>query len=79
MMQRAVTVADIEPGGCNDRGRHVSFCGAHRRNEIEAFITQSTSQGGRGAALTIILMLFVAILMGYYLVTVSRASREARR
>src|SRR5690606_15169884 len=48
-------------------------------NEIEAFITQSTSQGGRGAALTIILMLFVAILMGYYLVTVSRASREARR
>ena len=50
-----------------------------RARRLEAFITQSTSQGGRGAALTIILMLFVAILMGYYLVTVSRASREARR
>ncbi|HJR91197.1 MAG TPA: ABC transporter permease [Acidimicrobiia bacterium] len=48
-------------------------------NEIESFISQSTSQGGRGAALTVILMLFVAILMGYYLVMVSRAAREARR
>lgn len=48
-------------------------------NEIEEFITQSTSQGGRGAALTVVLMLFVAVLMAYYLVTVSRAARETQR
>lgn len=48
-------------------------------NEIDQFITQSTSQGGRGAALTIVLMAFVAILMTYYLVMVSRAAREAQR
>lgn len=48
-------------------------------NEIDQFINQSTSQGGRGAALTIVLMGFVAILMAYYLITVSRAAREARR
>jgi ABC-type spermidine/putrescine transport system permease subunit I len=48
-------------------------------NEIDQFITQSTSQGGKGAALTIILMAFVAILMAYYLVAVARSSREARR
>lgn len=48
-------------------------------NEIDQFINQSTSQGGRGAALTIVLMLFVAVLMAYYLVAVARASREAQR
>lgn len=48
-------------------------------NEIEAFITQSTSQGGRGAALTVVLMLFVALLMAYYLVVVARASKESQR
>jgi putrescine transport system permease protein len=48
-------------------------------NEIDQFINQSTSQGGRGAALTIVLMGFVAVLMAYYLITVARASREARQ
>ncbi len=48
-------------------------------NEIDQFINQSSSQGGRGAALTIVLMAFVAILMAYYLLTISRAAREARR
>lgn len=48
-------------------------------NEIDQFINQSTSQGGRGAALTIVLMLFVAVLMAYYLVAVARASRDAQR
>jgi putrescine transport system permease protein len=48
-------------------------------NEIDQFINQSTSQGGRGAALTIVLMAFVAVLMVYYLVSVARASREAQR
>lgn len=48
-------------------------------NEIDQFINQSTSQGGRGAALTIVLMGFVAVLMAYYLISVARASREARQ
>jgi spermidine/putrescine transport system permease protein len=48
-------------------------------NEIDAFINQSTSQGGQGAALTIVLMAFVAVLMAYYLVAVARSAREARR
>ncbi len=48
-------------------------------NEIDQFINQSTSQGGRGAALTLVLMAFVAVLMAYYLLVVARATREARR
>lgn len=48
-------------------------------NEIDTFINQSTSQGGQGAALTIVLMAFVAILMTYYLVSIARSSKEARR
>jgi spermidine/putrescine transport system permease protein len=47
-------------------------------NTIDQFINQTTSQGGTGAALTIILMLFVAVLMAYYLVSISRATKEAR-
>jgi ABC-type spermidine/putrescine transport system permease subunit I len=45
-------------------------------NEIDFFIN-STGGGSRGAALTVILMAFVALLMIYYLVSVSRASKEA--
>jgi spermidine/putrescine transport system permease protein len=48
-------------------------------NEIDLFINQSTSGGGRGAALTVVLMLFVAMLMVYYLVNISRTTAEARR
>lgn len=48
-------------------------------NEIDQFINQSSSQGGRGAALTLVLMAFVAVLMAYYLVAVARATREATR
>ena len=48
-------------------------------NTIDQFINQTTSQGSVGAALTIILMAFVAGLMVYYLVTINRATREARR
>ena len=47
-------------------------------NTIDQFINQTTSQGGTGAALTIILMMFVAALMAYYLVTINRATKEAR-
>jgi spermidine/putrescine transport system permease protein len=47
-------------------------------NTIDQFINQTTSQGALGAALTIILMLFVAGLMIYYLVAISKAAREAR-
>jgi spermidine/putrescine transport system permease protein len=47
-------------------------------NTIDQFINQTTSQGALGAALTIILMLFVAGLMAYYLITISKATREAR-
>jgi ABC-type spermidine/putrescine transport system permease subunit I len=46
-------------------------------NEIETLIHQGIGQA-RGAALTLILMAFVSLLMLYYLVTVSRAAREAR-
>ena len=48
-------------------------------NEINQFINQTNSQGGAGAALTVVLMGFVAVLMAYYLVIVARAAREARR
>lgn len=48
-------------------------------NTIDQFINQTTSQGAVGAALTIFLMVFVAGLMVYYLVTINRATEEARR
>jgi spermidine/putrescine transport system permease protein len=47
-------------------------------NTIDQFINQTNSQGATGAALTIILMMFVAVLMAYYLVTINRATKEAR-
>jgi len=47
-------------------------------NTIDQFINQTSSQGATGAAVTIILMMFVAALMAYYLVTINRATREAR-
>jgi spermidine/putrescine transport system permease protein len=48
-------------------------------NTIDQFINQTTSGGALGAALTIILMIFVAGLMVYYLRSINRASEEARR
>jgi spermidine/putrescine transport system permease protein len=48
-------------------------------NTIDQFINQTTSQGAVGAALTIVLMIFVAGLMFYYLRAISRAAEEARR
>jgi ABC-type spermidine/putrescine transport system permease subunit I len=45
-------------------------------NEIADFI-DSGAGGQTGAALTIVLMAFVAVLMTYYLVSVARAAREA--
>jgi spermidine/putrescine transport system permease protein len=47
-------------------------------NTIDQFINQTTSQGALGAALTIILMIFVAGLMAYYLITINRATKESR-
>ena len=47
-------------------------------NTIDQFINQTTSGGALGAALTIILMIFVAGLMIYYLRSINRASQEAR-
>jgi putrescine transport system permease protein len=46
-------------------------------NQIEQFVN-STVGGSAGAAYTIVLMLFVASLMAYYLINVARATREAR-
>lgn len=48
-------------------------------NTIDQFFNQTTSQGAVGAALTIILMLFVSGLMVYYLRSINRATAEARR
>lgn len=48
-------------------------------NTIDQFINQTTSQGAIGAALTIVLMVFVAGLMVYYLASINRATEEARR
>ena len=48
-------------------------------NNIDQFINQTTSQGATGAALTIVLMVFVAGLMTYYLRTINRATEESRR
>jgi ABC-type spermidine/putrescine transport system permease subunit I len=47
-------------------------------NEIDQFINQTTSQGGEGAALTIILMVLVGLLMLYYLLNIARVTEEAR-
>jgi spermidine/putrescine transport system permease protein len=47
-------------------------------NTIDQFINQTTSQGAIGAALTIVLMVFVAGLMIYYLVTINRAAEAER-
>jgi spermidine/putrescine transport system permease protein len=47
-------------------------------NTIDQFINQTTSQGALGAAITIILMIFVAGLMAYYLITINRATKAAR-
>jgi ABC-type spermidine/putrescine transport system permease subunit I len=44
-------------------------------NEIDQFINSGVG-GAKGAALTIVLMGFVAVLMAYYLYAVARASRE---
>ncbi len=47
-------------------------------NQIDQFINQTSSQGGTGAALTLVLMSFVAILMVYYLFNIARVTQEAR-
>ena len=47
-------------------------------NEINTLIT-SGGREAKGAALTVVLMCFVAILMAYYIVSVAKATREARR
>jgi putrescine transport system permease protein len=46
-------------------------------NQISTFINSGIGQQ-EGAALTVVLMVFVALLMLYYLVSVMRAQREAR-
>jgi putrescine transport system permease protein len=46
-------------------------------NEIDQFINSGVG-GATGAALTLVLMAFVALLMAYYLYSVARAQREAR-
>jgi ABC-type spermidine/putrescine transport system permease subunit I len=46
-------------------------------NEIDQFIN-SAGGGATGAALTFVLMAFVAVFMAYYLYSVARAQREAR-
>src|SRR5919106_504797 len=46
-------------------------------NEIYLFINSGIGET-RGAALTLVLMLFVAVLMLYYLFNIARATREAR-
>jgi len=45
-------------------------------NEIDTFVNQSTSAGGEGAAITILLMGFLLLLMTYYLRRVARAGEE---
>ncbi len=47
-------------------------------NWIDFFVNSTVSAGGQGAALTIVLMVFVGMLMAYYLVSVARATREAK-
>jgi ABC-type spermidine/putrescine transport system permease subunit I len=45
-------------------------------NEIDSFINSGIG-GTKGAALTILLMLFVSLLMSYYLISVARETRRA--
>jgi len=47
-------------------------------NQIDQFINQTSSQGGQGAALTLVLMALVALLMLYYLRNIARVTAEAR-
>jgi putrescine transport system permease protein len=47
-------------------------------NQIEFFINTPGGEA-KGAALTVFLMVFVGMLMLYYIVSVARATREARR
>ena len=47
-------------------------------NQIDQFVNQTSSQGGRGAALTLVLMAAVALLMLYYLFNIARVTKEAR-
>lgn len=47
-------------------------------NQIDQFVNQTTSQGGEGAALTIVLMVAVAMLMLYYLFNIARVTQESR-
>ncbi len=48
-------------------------------NTIDQYFNQTQSQGALGAALTIVLMVFVAGLMTYYLRSINRATQEARQ
>ena len=55
--------------------------GSPTTNMVGKLIEQSINTGigsGRGAALTVVLMLLVGLIMTYYLFSVARASREAR-
>jgi ABC-type spermidine/putrescine transport system permease subunit I len=55
--------------------------GSPKTNMVGKLIEQSINTGigsGRGAALTVVLMLLVGLIMAYYLYSVARASREAR-
>ena len=47
-------------------------------NQIDQYINQTNSQGGQGAALTIVLMVGVALLMLYYLFNIARVTERAR-
>jgi ABC-type spermidine/putrescine transport system permease subunit I len=47
-------------------------------NQIDQLVNQTTSQGRQGAALTLILMVAVALLMLYYLSNIARVTAEAR-
>ncbi|MGH2775630.1 MAG: ABC transporter permease, partial [Actinomycetota bacterium] len=46
-------------------------------NEIDLFINSNSGEA-RGATITVILMGVVGLLMAYYLISVARATREAR-
>lgn len=46
-------------------------------NEIELFVNSNSGEA-RGATITVILMGLVGVLMAYYLISVARATREAR-
>jgi spermidine/putrescine transport system permease protein len=55
--------------------------GSPKTNMISKLIEQNinaSAGGSTGAALTIVLMVFVGLLMTYYLYSVARATREAR-